>query len=95
MHVIERGTTGVPGTPLGSASIMWLKVGTYAILQRQFCGWTTAASDLTTQELLKWKNYNMESEEASLQRTYDSTQCRKGEALLGFVENLQDLGALY
>jgi hypothetical protein len=60
---IERGTTGVPGTLLGSASIMWQKVGTYAINHRQFCGWPTAASDLTEQELLKWKNY-MEAEEA-------------------------------
>jgi hypothetical protein len=59
---IERGTTGVPGTPLGSASIMWLKIGTYSIIRRQFCGWSTTASDLTKPELLKWKNY-MESEE--------------------------------
>jgi hypothetical protein len=60
---IERGTTGVPGIPLNSDSIMWLKMGTYAIKNRQFCGWSTAASDLTKQELLKWKNY-MEVEEA-------------------------------
>jgi hypothetical protein len=37
---IERGT-GILGVPLNSDSIKWLKLGTYAIKRRQYCGWQT------------------------------------------------------
>jgi hypothetical protein len=59
---IERGTTGTPGIPLNSDSIKWLKLGTYAIKRRQYCGWQTTPMDLTKTELQKWSKF-MRSEE--------------------------------
>jgi hypothetical protein len=60
---IERGTTGTPGIPLNSDSIKWLKLGTYAILRRQYCGWHTTAMDLTKTELKKWGKFKRSEED--------------------------------
>jgi hypothetical protein len=87
---IERGTTGVPGLPMNSDSIMWLKMGTYAIKHRQFCGWPTAASDLTKQELLKWKNY-MEAEEAYKEPTTPPNVEKKDKLFLDLSKTFKIL----
>jgi hypothetical protein len=60
---IERGATGTPGIPLNSDSIKWLKLGTYAIKRRQYCGWQTTAMDLTKTELQKWSKFKQSEED--------------------------------
>jgi hypothetical protein len=60
---IERGTTGTPGIPLNSDSIKWLKLGTYAILRRQYCGWHTTAMDLTKTAMKKWGKFKQSEED--------------------------------
>jgi hypothetical protein len=60
---IERGTNGTPGIPLNSDSIKWLKLGTYAIKRRQYCGWQTTTMDLTKTELQKWSNFKQSEED--------------------------------
>jgi hypothetical protein len=81
---IERGMTGTPGIPfLNSDSIKWLKLGTYAIKRRQYCGWQTTTMDFTKTELRKWSNFKRSEEDYKEPTDPPSNDGKTGSSRIG------------